>query len=159
MYSLSVRFAPLSVPLQRRLQTLIVLAHTLCIACFLTSFFLLAAVPLTWPLLLPYLLYIISPLQPPPLLLCLVLVCFILPSPSSSFRSFAANEKVCFWIPPAWHHISWCLRRLRYRSIGLFPALPRNHQYSLNTRCKLPSSFLSRLRPCHGFGLSIPRKL
>lgn len=55
--SLSIHFAPLSVPLQRRLQTLIVLAHTLCIALFLTAFFLLAAIPLTWPLLLPYLLY------------------------------------------------------------------------------------------------------
>ena len=55
----SIHFAPLSVPLQRRLQTLIVLAHTVCIACFLTSFFLLAAVPLTWPLLIPYLLYIL----------------------------------------------------------------------------------------------------
>ncbi|KAL8830771.1 MAG: hypothetical protein Q9191_001248 [Dirinaria sp. TL-2023a] len=54
-----IHFAPLSVPLQRRLQTLIVLAHTLCIASFLTSFFLLAAIPLTWPLLLPYLLYIL----------------------------------------------------------------------------------------------------
>ncbi|KAG7007117.1 rRNA-processing protein FCF1 [Physcia stellaris] len=54
-----IHFAPLSVPLQRRLQTLIVLAHTVCIACFLTSFFLLAAVPLTWPLLIPYLLYIL----------------------------------------------------------------------------------------------------
>ena len=58
-YTSSVHFAPLSVPLQRRLQTLIVLAHTLCIACFLTTFFLLAAVPLTWPLLIPYLLYIL----------------------------------------------------------------------------------------------------
>lgn len=54
-----IHFAPLSVPLQRRLQTLVVLAHTLCIASFLTSFFLLAAIPLTWPLLLPYLLYIL----------------------------------------------------------------------------------------------------
>lgn len=35
------------------------LAHTLCIACFLTTFFLLAAVPLSWPVLIPYLLYIL----------------------------------------------------------------------------------------------------
>lgn len=58
-YSDSIHFAPLSVPLQRRLQTLVVLGHTLCIAIFLTTFFLLAAVPLTWPLLLPYLLYVL----------------------------------------------------------------------------------------------------
>ena len=55
----SIHFAPLSVPLQRRLQTLLVLAHTLCMASLLTSFFLLAAIPLTWPLLLPYLLYVL----------------------------------------------------------------------------------------------------
>ena len=55
----SVHFAPLSVPVQRRLQTLLVLAHTLCIATFLTTFFLLAAIPLTWPLLIPYLVYIL----------------------------------------------------------------------------------------------------
>ena len=55
----SVHFAPLSVPLQRRLQTSVVLAHTLSVALFLTAFFLLAAIPLTWPLLLPYLLYVL----------------------------------------------------------------------------------------------------
>ena len=35
------------------------LAHTLSVALFLTAFFLLAAIPLTWPLLLPYLLYVL----------------------------------------------------------------------------------------------------
>ena len=55
----SIRFAPLNVPLKRRLQTLVVLFHTLSIALFLTLFFLLCAIPLTWPLLLPYILTIL----------------------------------------------------------------------------------------------------
>jgi len=52
-----MRWAPLNVPLQRRLQTLAVLWHTLTIPFFLTLFFLLCAIPLTWPLLIPYLIY------------------------------------------------------------------------------------------------------
>ncbi|KAI9890046.1 MAG: diacylglycerol O-acyltransferase 1 [Vezdaea aestivalis] len=51
------RFAPLNVPLQRRLQTFLVLLHTLSVALWLTSFFLLCAIPLAWPILLPYLVY------------------------------------------------------------------------------------------------------
>ncbi len=51
---LSIHFAPFSVPLKRRLQTLMVLSHTLSIALFLTAFFLLCAIPLFWPLLFPY---------------------------------------------------------------------------------------------------------
>lgn len=54
----SIHFAPLSIPLKRRLQTLIVLAHTLSVACLLTTFFFLCAVPIFWPFLVPYLLYI-----------------------------------------------------------------------------------------------------
>ncbi|KAK5049554.1 hypothetical protein LTR84_004483 [Exophiala bonariae] len=53
----SIRWAPLNVPLQRRLQTLAVLWHTMTIPIFLSLFFLLCAVPLTWPLLIPYLIY------------------------------------------------------------------------------------------------------
>ncbi|KAF2750007.1 DAGAT-domain-containing protein [Sporormia fimetaria CBS 119925] len=54
-----VRWAPLNVPLQRRLQTLAVLAHTLSIVGLLTTFFLLCSIPLLWPILLPYLIYVL----------------------------------------------------------------------------------------------------
>lgn len=40
-----------------RLQTLIVLGHTLCIALPVAVFFGLCAIPLFWPLLIPYMLY------------------------------------------------------------------------------------------------------
>ncbi|KAL8857071.1 MAG: hypothetical protein Q9178_006363 [Gyalolechia marmorata] len=53
-----IHFAPISVPFQRRLQTLMVLAHTLSIVLFLTAFFLLCAIPLFWPFLLPYTIYV-----------------------------------------------------------------------------------------------------
>lgn len=59
MLSYSIRFAPLSIPLKRRLQTLVVLAHTLSVAVVLASFFLLCTVPIFWPLLVPYLLYVL----------------------------------------------------------------------------------------------------
>ncbi|GAB7359256.1 hypothetical protein MBLNU230_g5913t1 [Neophaeotheca triangularis] len=52
-----IRWAPMNVPLQRRLQTGMVLAHTLSIAGFLALFFVLCAIPLLWPLLVPYLVY------------------------------------------------------------------------------------------------------
>ena len=55
----SIHFAPLSVPLKRRLQTLVVLGHTLSIAFLLGTFFLLCAIPLFWPVLVPYLIYIL----------------------------------------------------------------------------------------------------
>ncbi|KAF2222037.1 diacylglycerol acyltransferase-domain-containing protein [Elsinoe ampelina] len=54
----AIRFAPLNVPLQRRLQTMMVLAHTLSIASFLGLFFFLCAIPILWPIIIPYLLYI-----------------------------------------------------------------------------------------------------
>ncbi|KAH8698254.1 diacylglycerol acyltransferase type 2A [Talaromyces proteolyticus] len=53
-----VRWAPLNIGIERRLQTFIVLCHTLTIAIFLTAFFFVCAMPLFWPLLLPYLIYI-----------------------------------------------------------------------------------------------------
>nr|POE63412.1 diacylglycerol o-acyltransferase 2a [Quercus suber] len=53
----AIHWAPLSIPLQRRLQMLMVLLHTLSIVGFLALFFLLCAVPLLWPLLMPYLVY------------------------------------------------------------------------------------------------------
>lgn len=55
----SIRWAPLNVPLQRRLQTLIILFHTVCVALFLGLFFFLSAIPVLWPLILPYLLYVL----------------------------------------------------------------------------------------------------
>ena len=45
-------------PLKRRLQTLIVLIHTISIAFFLSLFFFLCAVPLCWPITVPYLFYL-----------------------------------------------------------------------------------------------------
>ena len=55
----AIRWAPLNVPLQRRLQTLMVLVHTLSIAGGLALFFLLCTIPLLWPILLPYLIYVL----------------------------------------------------------------------------------------------------
>ena len=52
-----IHWAPLNVPLQRRLQTLAVLCHALSIAALLALFFVLAAIPLLWPILVPYLIY------------------------------------------------------------------------------------------------------
>ncbi|PKX90878.1 diacylglycerol acyltransferase type 2A [Aspergillus novofumigatus IBT 16806] len=53
-----IRWAPLNIGLERRTQTFVVLCHTLTIAIFLTFFFFACAIPLFWPLLLPYLVYI-----------------------------------------------------------------------------------------------------
>ncbi|KAB8216015.1 diacylglycerol acyltransferase-domain-containing protein [Aspergillus novoparasiticus] len=55
---MGIRWAPLNIGLERRLQTFVVLCHTLTIAIFLTSFFFACAIPLSWPILLPYLIYI-----------------------------------------------------------------------------------------------------
>ncbi|KAL8784519.1 MAG: hypothetical protein Q9213_003923 [Squamulea squamosa] len=59
-----IHFAPISVPFQRRLQTLMVLAHTLSIAIFLTAFFLFCAIPLFWPILFPYTIYVLLSAAP-----------------------------------------------------------------------------------------------
>ncbi|KAH7062498.1 diacylglycerol acyltransferase-domain-containing protein [Macrophomina phaseolina] len=55
----SIRWAPLNVPLQRRLQTLAVLLHTLSIAGILTIFFFLCSIPFLWPILFPYTIYVL----------------------------------------------------------------------------------------------------
>lgn len=52
-----IRFAPWNIPLQRRLQTAVVLFHTLCIALSVSIFFGLCAIPLFWPIVIPYLIY------------------------------------------------------------------------------------------------------
>ncbi len=54
-----IRFAPMNVPLQRRLQTLAVLMHTLSIVGSLALFFFLCSIPLLWPILLPYTVYVL----------------------------------------------------------------------------------------------------
>jgi len=54
-----IRFAPMNLPLQRRLQTLAVLMHTLSIVGGLAIFFLLCSIPLLWPVLLPYCVYVL----------------------------------------------------------------------------------------------------
>ena len=46
-------------PLQRRLQTLAVLMHTLSIAGLVGIFFFLCAIPILWPLVLPYTLFVL----------------------------------------------------------------------------------------------------
>jgi 2-acylglycerol O-acyltransferase 2 len=56
-HSSAIRFAPLNIPIQRRLQTLAVLFHSLCIALSVSLFFFLCAIPLFWPLLIPYMIY------------------------------------------------------------------------------------------------------
>ncbi|GIK04145.1 diacylglycerol O-acyltransferase 1 [Aspergillus viridinutans] len=53
-----IHWAPLNIGLERRMQTFVVLCHTLTIAIFLTFFFFACAIPVFWPLLLPYLVYI-----------------------------------------------------------------------------------------------------
>ncbi|CAD6441593.1 76c4fb89-f222-44da-976b-29ad3a11cec6 [Sclerotinia trifoliorum] len=55
-----IRWAPMNVPLQRRLQTLVVLFHTLCIAICVSTFFFLCAIPLFWPILIPYMIYLMT---------------------------------------------------------------------------------------------------
>lgn len=53
-----IRFAPLRVPLVRRLQTLAVLFHCTSIVFFPALFFFLCAMPLLWPLVIPYLIHL-----------------------------------------------------------------------------------------------------
>lgn len=54
---LRLRFAPLNIPLQRRLQTSAVLWHALSIAALPAFFFVICTIPLFWPLAIPYLIY------------------------------------------------------------------------------------------------------
>jgi 2-acylglycerol O-acyltransferase 2 len=54
-----IRFAPLNLPLKRRLQTMMVLYHTLSIAIAVSLFFFLCAIPIFWPLMIPYMIYCI----------------------------------------------------------------------------------------------------
>ncbi|ORY66304.1 diacylglycerol acyltransferase [Pseudomassariella vexata] len=55
-----IRWAPWDVPAKRRFQTLMVLVHCLSIAGYVSIFFGLCANPFAWPLLLLYLLHVLS---------------------------------------------------------------------------------------------------
>ncbi|ODV72805.1 diacylglycerol O-acyltransferase [Cyberlindnera jadinii NRRL Y-1542] len=52
-----VKFAPLSRPLHRRLETAAVLWHTVSIPVFITMFFVLLAIPIFWIFMVPYIIY------------------------------------------------------------------------------------------------------
>ncbi|KUI60886.1 Diacylglycerol O-acyltransferase 2A [Cytospora mali] len=54
-----MRWAPLQVPVKRRLQTLAVLFHCLCIGTTLSIFFSFCAIPLFWPIIIIYLVSIL----------------------------------------------------------------------------------------------------
>ncbi|CAM1507350.1 Fc.00g069910.m01.CDS01 [Cosmosporella sp. VM-42] len=53
-----IRFAPVRVPMTRRLQTAAVLFHCMSIVLFISCFWLICANPLTWPILVPYLIHL-----------------------------------------------------------------------------------------------------
>lgn len=55
-----IRWAPWNVPFRRRGQTLVVLMHSLSIVATASIFFAFCANPFAWPLLLIYLLYVLS---------------------------------------------------------------------------------------------------
>ncbi|KAI0869354.1 diacylglycerol acyltransferase-domain-containing protein [Hypoxylon argillaceum] len=55
-----IRWAPWNVPFKRRAQTLVVLVHSLSIVATVSLFFALCANPFAWPLLLLYLLHVLS---------------------------------------------------------------------------------------------------
>lgn len=57
--SSGIRWAPLNVPIKRRLQTMAVLGHALSIAMFLSAFLFLGAIPIFWPILFPYTIYVL----------------------------------------------------------------------------------------------------
>lgn len=53
-----IRFAPLRIPLRRRLQTAAVLFHCMSIVVLVSLFWFTCANPLMWPILIPYLLHL-----------------------------------------------------------------------------------------------------
>ncbi|KAK0718904.1 diacylglycerol acyltransferase-domain-containing protein [Apiosordaria backusii] len=54
-----IRFAPWNIPYRRRMQTVAVIIHCLSIASTVSFFFFLCAIPILWPLLIPYLLHML----------------------------------------------------------------------------------------------------
>ncbi|ORY69268.1 diacylglycerol acyltransferase [Leucosporidium creatinivorum] len=55
-----IKFAPLVVPRHRRLQTLAVFGWTIALPFSLGLFFLLCSIPLLWPIIIPYLIWILA---------------------------------------------------------------------------------------------------
>ncbi|KAF4442411.1 hypothetical protein F53441_11762 [Fusarium austroafricanum] len=53
-----IRFAPLRVPMRRRLQTAAVLFHCMSIATLVSAFWLICANPLAWPIIIIYLIHL-----------------------------------------------------------------------------------------------------
>ncbi|CAK7566261.1 MAG: diacylglycerol O-acyltransferase 1 [Sporothrix epigloea] len=54
-----IRFAPLRVPLRRRKQTFAVLLHCSCLMMSIPLFFFCCAIPLAWPIIIPYILWLL----------------------------------------------------------------------------------------------------
>ncbi|KAK4199593.1 putative diacylglycerol O-acyltransferase 2A [Triangularia verruculosa] len=54
-----IQFAPWNIPYRRRMQTVAVLIHCLSIASTVSFFFFLCAIPIFWPLIIPYLLHML----------------------------------------------------------------------------------------------------
>ncbi|KAI5307882.1 diacylglycerol O-acyltransferase 1 [Ascosphaera atra] len=54
-----IQWAPLDIGFERRLQTAVVLWHSLSIASLVACFFFASAIPVLWPVLIPYLIYIL----------------------------------------------------------------------------------------------------
>ncbi|KAH6660595.1 diacylglycerol acyltransferase [Truncatella angustata] len=55
-----IRWAPFNVPAKRRWQTLVVLLHCLCIGLSVSIFFAFCANPFAWPLILVYLMHLLT---------------------------------------------------------------------------------------------------
>lgn len=53
-----IRFAPMRVPFVRRMQTAAVLFHSMSIVIFVSCFWFVCANPLSWPILVPYLIHL-----------------------------------------------------------------------------------------------------
>ncbi|KAF3915861.1 hypothetical protein AA313_de0201499 [Arthrobotrys entomopaga] len=97
-----IRWAPLVIPIRRRIETLVVVLFQLAGLIALAMFWFTAANPLTWPLLVPYLIYLT--LTPPPS-----------DGPPSNFLSpFIRNKR--FWS----YFTSYFPMRL-HRSVELSP--------------------------------------
>ncbi|KAL2122455.1 hypothetical protein VTJ04DRAFT_2910 [Mycothermus thermophilus] len=55
-----ISFAPWNIPFRRRLQIFVVMIHCLSIAIGVSVFFWFCAIPLFWPLVIPYLIHILT---------------------------------------------------------------------------------------------------
>ncbi|EPS42678.1 hypothetical protein H072_3297 [Dactylellina haptotyla CBS 200.50] len=98
----AIRWAPLVIPIRRRIETFVVVIFQLAGLIALAMFWFTAANPLTWPLLVPYLIYLT--LTPPP----------SNGPPSNFFSPFLRNKR--FWS----YFTSYFPMRL-HRSVELSP--------------------------------------